>query len=101
MSINALAAMESLPPEVAYRFFYKQLCKYPKAEKALKKALLLPGATPESITKVFEEMAAKSGEVFPASMKVFIIKVLEHAQFLAQVEAGTYEGEEGGSNAEG
>jgi hypothetical protein len=99
MSIDA--QVESLSPEVAYRFFYKQLCKYPEAEKVLKEALLLPGSTPESIAKSSEEFAAKRGEPFPDYLRVFIIKALKHAQFLAQVEAGTYEGEEGGSNAEG
>lgn len=78
-------------PEVAYKYFSKKIFgEFPEIEGPIKKALLLSGSTPELVAKIFMENIGASGNDFEG--KEFTIKALEHMQFLAQVEAGVYEG---------
>ena len=80
-------------PETAYRFMCKQFAKYPGVEEALKKALLLPSGTPESIADFIMQKHDYDYCGFDVGdIREFTIKALEHMQFLAQVEAGTYKG---------
>lgn len=87
--------IDNCPPEVAYRFLLKHMENYPGVEASLKKAALLPGVTPEMITDILAEFSLPKGYKMPPGCKKFTIKALEHLQFLAQVEAGTHEGEKG------
>ena len=82
-------------PEVAYKFLSKQFNNFPPdTEEALKKSLLIPGSTPERVANVLMERlnGFDLDPVTNEEMRLFTIKALEHMQFLAQVEAGTYQG---------
>lgn len=79
-------------PEVAYRFFVPHFANHPGVEDALKKALLLPEGTPEYVSAIMQSYALGQGLEFTDDIRAFTILALEHMQFLAQVEAGVYDG---------
>jgi len=82
-------------PEVAYRFLQKQFLNFPVGvEEALKKSLLIPGCQPEQVANVLMERlnGFDLDPITNEEMRLFTIKALEHMQFLAQVEAGVYQG---------
>lgn len=84
---------EEVSPEVAYKYFSKKMFgEFPEIEEPLKKVLLLSGSTPERVAKIFMERINADGDDF--ENKKFITKAFEHMQFLAQVEAGTYQKED-------
>ncbi len=82
---------EEVSPEVAYKYFSKKIFgEFPEVEEPIKKALMIPGSTPERVAKIFMERINADHDDFEG--KEFTIKALKHMQFLAQVEAGVYDG---------
>ena len=87
--------MENLSPEVAYKFFssYIDRPEFAEAKAALNKAVLLPGVTPEFLVDQFSKWSDRDGLDFTDEIRAFTLKAMQHYQFIAQVRAGTYEGD--------